>query len=88
MYVKCPIILFDFNRTVIFVTDFYKVSYHKFHGNPFNVSSSDLCAGRTDIMKVHVIGSFCGYASASYYLPRRGTVQNTSGVLSYLTVIE
>jgi len=87
MYVNCPIIFFDFNRIVIFVTDFYKVPYHKFHGNPFNVSPTDLCVGRTDIMKV--IGPFCGYASASYYyLPGRGTVLNTSGVLSYLTVIE
>jgi hypothetical protein len=86
MYVKCPIILFDFNKIVIFVTDFYKVSCHKFHGNSFIVSPTDLCVGRTDIIKA--IGSFCGFPSASYYLPGRGTVQNTSGVLSYLTVIE
>jgi len=50
LHVKCPLFLWDFNETGIFLTDFEKSSYIKFHKKSvqWKPSCSMRMDGRTD----------------------------------------
>jgi hypothetical protein len=43
--VKCPLFLPDFNKTLIFPTDFRKYANIKFHKNPSSVTRVVPCRG-------------------------------------------
>ena len=65
LHVKHPIFLLDFNKTLIFSTNFRKYLYLKFHENPSSGSEFVL----TDMTKLNVVS--CNFANA----PRNWTPQ-------------